>query len=108
MNGLSPLNAGVRLLPFTFVCPAASVIAAGIVGKAKVPPLYFVIAAAILQIIGFGLLTTLPNTTNIEPVQYVYEIIAGAGTGINISTLILMTPFSVPRQDQCKHPGPSQ
>lgn len=100
VNGLTPLNAGVRLLPFSFLCPSSSAIMVTIIGKTKIPPIYFVVAGSILQIVGFGLLTTLPNSSSIPGVQYLYEVIAGIGTGTNAGVLNLMTPFSVPPQDR--------
>ena len=72
-----------------------SVISANIAGKLKVPPIYLVILAYSIQVVGFGLLSSLP-LSEIEPhAQYGYQVIAGFGVGINISTLLLMTPFSI-------------
>ena len=99
VNGISPLGAGIRLMPFTFAAPIGSMISAIIAGKLKVPPIYIVIFASMLQVIGFVLLSTLPASSRIIAAQYGYEVIAGFGCGINISTLVLMTPFSVQKQD---------
>ena len=84
-------------MPFTFASPVGSVIAA-IVAK-KIPPIYLVLFASILQVVGFALLTTIPFTLNTIPAMYGYEVIAGFGIGINITLLILMTPFSVEKRD---------
>ena len=100
VNGASPLGAGIRLMPFTFAAPIGSVISSLIAGKLKVPPIYLVVFASILQVVGFALLSTLPASPQVIPAQYGYEIIAGFGCGINISLLILMTPFSVESQDK--------
>ncbi len=100
VNGTSPLGAGIRLLPFTCATPIGSIISSMIAGKAKVPPIYLVIAASCLQVVGFSLLSTLPVVKHISTAQYGYEVIAGFGVGINISTLVLMTPFSVQKRDQ--------
>jgi hypothetical protein len=107
VNGATPLMAGVRLLPFTFACPIASILSAMIAGKTKVPVLYMVIVAACLQIVGFGLLTTLPTTREISKAQYGYQVLAGLGTGVNISTLQMMVPYSVPKKDQGESTPPS-
>ena len=69
-----------------------------IAGNYKVPLIYIVIIAAALQVIGFSLLSFAP-VTHLLPVQYGYQIIAGFGTGTNISTLILMAPLSVNKKD---------
>ena len=100
VNGVNALGAGVRLLPFTVTCPIASVTAAIVAGKAKIPPLYLVLVGATLQVIGFSLLTTIPSASYITAAQYGYEAIAGIGTGINISTVILMVPFTVSQEDR--------
>ena len=99
VNGTSPLGAGTRLLPFTCASPIGSMIAS-IVAKKKVPPLYLVVFGSCLQVVGFSLLSTLPTTAHIAHRQYGYQVIAGFGVGINISTLILMTPFCVQKKDQ--------
>lgn len=75
-----------------------------IAGKFKVPPIYLVIFASILQVIGFVLLSTVPASAKLVPAQYGYEVIAGFGCGINVSTLILMTPFSVQKRDNGEIP----
>lgn len=98
--GVSPLMAGVRLLPFTVSAPLGSIMASIVAGKAKIPPIYLVIGASSLQVIGFALLSTLPSTNRTLQAQYGYEVIAGLGCGVNISTLMLMTPFSVEKKDQ--------
>lgn len=66
------------------------------------PPIYLVLAASAIQVIGFALLSTLSVGATTSKSQYGYQAIAGFGTGINISTLILMTPHSVAdARDQC-------
>lgn len=100
VNVVSPLEAGERLIPFTLAAPIGSIVAPVIAKAGKVPPIYLVLTAAILQVIGFALLSTLPNSLPVRPEQYGYEIIAGFGCGISITLLILMTPFSVEERDK--------
>ena len=100
VNSTSPLGAGIRLLPFTCATPVGSVISSLVAGKMKAPPIYLVVTASCLQVVGFSLLSTLPVMRNVSSAQYGYEVIAGFGVGINISTLVLMTPFSVQKRDQ--------
>jgi hypothetical protein len=75
--------------------PFGSGISAAAAGKLKIPPIYLVIGASCLQTIGFSLLSTLPQSREEANSQYGYQIIAGFGVGINISTLFLMTPYSI-------------
>lgn len=96
VDDVSSLTAGIRLIPFTVFAPVGSIVSAMLAGKAKIPPIYLVITASVLQVVGFTLLSTLTTTTKTPAAQYGYQVIAGFGVGINISTLILMTPYSVP------------
>ena len=89
-------------MPFTFAAPIGSVASSIVAGKMKVPPIYLVIFASILQVIGFAFLSTLPYSPEIVASQYGYEILSGFGCGINITLLILMTPFSVESRDKGK------
>ncbi|KAF2798438.1 MFS general substrate transporter [Melanomma pulvis-pyrius CBS 109.77] len=98
VHGLSPLAAGVRVMAYTGAAPISSIITA-LVAKKGVPPIYLVLGASCLQIIGFALLGSLPASTTISKAQYGYQVIAGLGCGTNISLLTLMTPFSVSEQD---------
>ncbi|TVY80405.1 MFS thioclapurine efflux transporter tcpA [Lachnellula suecica] len=100
VNDVSPLQAGIRLVPFTLACPLGSIISAVAAGKYKVPPIYMVIFASVMQIIGFSLISTLPTTAHTRAAEYGYQIIAGFGVGINISLLIMMTPFCVEARDK--------
>jgi hypothetical protein len=47
-------------------------------------------------------LSTLPTSDKTSNAQYGYQVIAGFGVGINISTLIIMTPYSVEPRDKCE------
>ncbi|OGM40588.1 hypothetical protein ABOM_010663 [Aspergillus bombycis] len=80
VNGLSPLQAGIRFIPFTAAAPVGSALSSAVVG--------------------FALLSTLSASLTITAAQYGYQIIAGFGCGINISLLILMTPFTVEERDK--------
>lgn len=102
VNSLEPLEAGIRLIPFTLAAPFGSIVSAGLAKGARIPPLYFVILAASLQVIGFALLSTVPESHQISAAQYGYEIIAGFGCGINISLLLVMVPFRVQERDKGK------
>lgn len=80
--------------------PIGSVASAMIAKKFKIPPIYLVSFAAVIQVIGFSLLSTVSDLGKVSAAQYGYQIIAGFGVGVNISTLLLMTPYSVEKRDQ--------
>lgn len=101
VNGVSTLGAGVRLLPFALASPIGSALAAGIAGKAKIPPIYFILLGAIIQVVGFSLLSTAPTTTKINQAQYGYQVISGFGCGVSLASLIVMTPFAIEKHDKC-------
>ncbi|KAF2465948.1 MFS multidrug transporter-like protein [Lindgomyces ingoldianus] len=98
VNGSSPLQAGIHLMPFTFASPIGGVIVS-IIAKAKVPPVYLLLSGSILQLVAYILLGTLPISTRISRAEYGYQVLAGMGVGANISLGTLMTPFSVEKQD---------
>lgn len=99
VNGMSPFQAGVRLLPFGSFVPVGSVIAAVFMGKGKVPPFYILLAGGILEIIGTTFLSMAPTSTEVAASQYGFQILAGAGVGFFNAALILMVPFVVEKRD---------
>ena len=103
MNDASPLGAGIRLLPFAVTCAIGSVVTAGVASKAKIPPIYLMLGGSAIQVVGFTLLSTTPDTTRISKAQYGYETIAGFAVGISLCSLIVMTPFTVEKRDKCSY-----
>ncbi|KAL8917522.1 MAG: hypothetical protein Q9172_005810 [Xanthocarpia lactea] len=100
VHGVSPLDAGIRLLPFAILSPIGSGIAAGVAGKGKVPPVYLLLAGSAVQIVGFTLLSLSPTSQSVSAAQYGYEAIAGFSIGVNLACLVLMTPFTVKTRDK--------
>lgn len=66
-----------------------------VAGKAKVPPIFFIMIGSGLQVVGFALLSTLTISEVVPVSQYGFQVIAGFGVGINLSTLLLITPYSI-------------
>ena len=98
--GISALGAGIRLLPFAVLTPIGAGVTSAIAGKAKIPPIYLILVGAVFQILGFALLSTVPMGTSPSHAQYGYQAIAGFGVGMNLSNLIIMTPFAVEKRDK--------
>ena len=98
---ISALGAGIRLLPFAVLTPIGTGVAAVVAGKAKIPPVYLMPVGAIIQVVGFALLSTGSTGPSPPKAQYGYQAIAGFGVGMNLSLLILMTPFAVEKRDKC-------
>jgi len=101
VNGISALNAGIRLLPFALLVPIGSIMSASIAGRAKIPPIYIFLCGSVIQTVGFALLSISPTTTNESKVEYGYQVIAGFAVGVNLACLTMMPPFAVEKRDKC-------
>lgn len=100
LYGLSGLDAGVRVIPFTIFWSVGIIAASVIAGRLKVPPMFVILAGSCLQIIGFALLGTLPVTLQVPPRIYGYQIIAGLGCGMSVPLFFVMVPFVVEPRDK--------
>ncbi|OBS24590.1 hypothetical protein FPOA_05132 [Fusarium poae] len=87
--GMSPSQAGISLLPMMLSSPAATVLSGYLTGNAKIPPVYPIIVAAALQVLGVGLMCSLPTASNKMPnAQYGYEVLMGIGFGLGLTTVL--------------------
>jgi nitrate/nitrite transporter NarK len=78
--GMSPMSAGIHLLPFTIVSPLFSIVCGVVLGKAQKSAIYLMMAGAAMTVIGVALIGSMPtNTTNIGKEVYGYEVILAAG-----------------------------
>ncbi|THV49260.1 hypothetical protein BGAL_0204g00150 [Botrytis galanthina] len=98
VNGMSPVAASVRLIPFTALIAFGSVIA-NVFLKLHVPPIYLMFIGSCLQVIGVALLSTVSKDTHIDHAIYGYEVIAGLGIGIVIAMIIVVPPHVVEKRD---------
>ena len=94
-----PLEAGIKFIPFTLAAHVGSVVAPSIAKAGKVPLIYLIMMASVIQAVGFALLSTLPGAVSSMAAKYGCEFFAGFGCGINITLLILMTLLSVKERD---------
>jgi MFS family permease len=106
IHGSSGTMAGVQTMPFTFAAPLGSAFAS-ILAK-KGPAIYVVILSGVLQTIGFALLAFVPVTSGVPARVYGFQVIAGFGCGINISTLLLLVPFVVEYRDKGEYSSSSE
>lgn len=100
VNENSSITAGLRLLPFAVATPLGSGLSSLAAGRLKIPPIYILLAGAILQTVGYAFLSTIPTSGGVWPGQYGYDVIAALGTGANIAILYLVTPFTVEERDK--------
>ena len=93
VSGVSPLDAGIRLLPYTFGAAIGAVLANVIGSKRRFAVIYILLFGAILQLLGLVLLSTLPATREFPVKGYGFEAVAGMGMGVTFGILVLATPF---------------
>ncbi|KAF2468467.1 MFS general substrate transporter [Lindgomyces ingoldianus] len=98
INGVSALNAGVRLLPYALFAPLGSLLSNIIFAKKRLP-LTLLLAGATFQFLGLILLATLPEKPDLPNSLYGFLVIAGLGVGLTFGTLVVITPESVEPRD---------
>ncbi|EDO00961.1 hypothetical protein SS1G_03435 [Sclerotinia sclerotiorum 1980 UF-70] len=99
VNGLSPYDAGVRLLAFIVMAPVGAVIGAGLADKFKIKPTYALIGGAVFQLIGAICFVTMPYSSDIKSSQYGFQVIFGIGSGMSNAIATTSVPFIVQRKD---------
>ncbi|KAF2235166.1 MFS general substrate transporter [Viridothelium virens] len=95
LDGESPFDAAIRLLPFMIAVSLIAFISSMLVSRYQIKPAYGLLVGIAIQIVGAALFCQLPNTTTIDPAEYVYEVVLGIGLGINNILLVTSVPFMV-------------
>lgn len=104
VNGASPASAGFCLIPLLISLPLAGVTSGALVSKLKVAPLYILVGGGALQVVGIALMGFLSSQEgSVTPVQFSSEFIMGFGFGFNSSTLIILLPLVIEKQDTGLH-----
>jgi hypothetical protein len=98
VNGLSPVEAGIHMLPLLLLTAVASGVTGAICSKRNYA-FELLILSNILQIISTGLLSTLPNDGSIPPYQYGLQIVLGFGFGMGLVSLMVITRIEVSADD---------
>lgn len=101
--GSTPLNAGIRLLPFVLCGPLGVTLTAAISKKRRVPPIYAGIAGVLFQILGLAFIAEGPSDNPDWTPLYGLEILTGLGMGISIGIVTLLTPYIAEKRDLGKH-----
>jgi hypothetical protein len=89
----------VRIVPFGGAVPLGTVTCAIVGGKFHVPVVYIVIFGALLQVVGYALLSSVQASIQIPSPIYGYQVIVGFGCGINFQALLLAVPFTAEKRD---------
>lgn len=103
-NGYSPAAAGVRMLPLLLL----SSVAAGVGGflvQIKNISFHLLVTSACLQLLGLGLMSSLPVGGGVTARQYGFQVILGVGFGLSLSTLPLIARLEVEKEDHAVSMG---
>ncbi|KAI0532016.1 putative multidrug resistance protein fnx1 [Xylaria digitata] len=96
---LSPLQAGIRLIPFSVASPIGVIIVAILAKNRRVPPIYLALAGEIIQILGLVFISRSPLDNLDWDGLYGLEVLIGLGMGFCIGTGTLLTPFIMEKRD---------
>lgn len=97
VNGATPFEAGVHLLPLLLASPFATALAGQLATRLNIPAFYLLLTGASLQLVGVGL----ASSVGIGQDRYMYgcETILGFGFGMLLVTLLMFVPATVDRSD---------
>ncbi|KAK8132625.1 hypothetical protein PG999_000798 [Apiospora kogelbergensis] len=98
INEQNSLMAGVHLLPMLGACAFGSFLAGAVSSKQNKTSVTL-IAAACLQLIGVGLLSTFSEVGSAVQPQYGYQAIFGLGVGLTFAAATMLTSVHVSHED---------
>lgn len=104
-NGLSPVGAGIRMLPLLLLSAFGAGLGGAICSRKNVS-FWILMGSLALQVLGLGLMSSLPISEAIAARQYVYQCILGLGFGLSLSSLALVARFEVKAVDHGKSINP--
>lgn len=101
-NGLTPVRAGINILVLLLLSATGSALS-GIAGRKRNMPCYVLAASLGLQMIGLGLMSTLPATAGPVPsAQFGYQAILGFGFGLALGSVAILARLEVKKRDISK------
>lgn len=103
VNGLSPVEAGIRMLPLLLLTALASGVTGAICSKKNIA-FQFLILSNALQIVAAGLLSMLPTDGSIPSYQYGLQVILGYAFGMGLVSLMIVTRVEVSTDDSGTQP----
>ncbi|KAL8640452.1 MAG: hypothetical protein Q9226_008745 [Calogaya cf. arnoldii] len=97
-NNLSPVDAGVKMLALLLLSAFGAGLAGFICSKKNIS-WYLLVLSNILQVIGLGLLSSLPSSETVLARQYGYQVTLGLGFGLGLSSLVIVSRVEVDDSD---------
>ncbi len=97
-NSLSPVDAGVKMLALLLLSAFGAGLAGFICSKKNIS-WYLLVLSNVLQVIGLGLLSTIPSSDTVLARQYGYQVILGLGFGLGLSSLVIVSRVEVDEAD---------
>ncbi|KAF7592530.1 hypothetical protein BBP40_012754 [Aspergillus hancockii] len=99
LGNMSPLDAGVRLIPYSALATLSTSVANVACLRGHIPFVYFILLGSIMHTVGMVLLSILPESSSFPGAGYGYEVVAGIGIGVTIGILLLSVPYVVETRD---------
>ncbi|PWY84704.1 MFS general substrate transporter [Aspergillus sclerotioniger CBS 115572] len=99
LNNNSGLDAGIHILPLTLTIALGSGLTGRLTARGRVPPFLVFVVAAILQVLGVGLLYSVHPSTALPARLYGYQILSGLGIGLSLTTAMMVMPSIVDKRN---------
>ncbi|OOO09604.1 major facilitator superfamily MFS_1 [Aspergillus oryzae] len=99
LERLSPVDAGIRLIPYSALATVGTAGANLACLRGRIPFVYLILFGSLLQTVGMALFSIIPQTNSFPSAGYGYEVIAGAGIGVTIGICVLAVPYVVETRD---------
>lgn len=102
VNGIFPLSAGIRLVPFNLMVALGCILVNVFAKGTRIAPIFLVFAGSVIQLIGISFFSTLSSSdfmTPAPPVIYGWEILSGFGIGTVWGMLLVIPPHVIEHRD---------
>ena len=99
VNRVSPLQAGIWLLPYSVGSPIGSFLGNLIAATTKARPIFLILVGSIMQLVGLAVLAFQPSGESMFVYQDIFLVITALGAGLTFSILVTTTPHAVEQRD---------
>lgn len=89
VSGISPIMSGVRLIPM-LVFSGIGAVVGGLANARRNYTSYTLAVASAFQVLGYGLMTTIGQSTVVPAKQYGFQIFLGLGFGMSMAAATQM------------------